>query len=84
MDTCAFECREHCATGQEPDAYGHCQSLDTGIIISFDFTKPAEITNDIDPTICADWCHPHTPVQGGGNRGGWWDGEKSSLLINMF
>jgi len=51
--------------------------------MNFDFSLPAELTNTVDAFICADWCHPHMPLIGG-NRGGYFNGTKSSLKLNNF
>lgn len=60
-----------------------CTTSAIDLAVNFDFSLPAELTNTVDALICADWCHPHMPVVGG-NRGGFFDGTKSSLLLNNF
>jgi len=83
LELCTCKCTAHCATGIIPDLFNFCPLASPGVAVSFDFSLPAELTNTIDAFICADWCHPHMPVVGG-SRGGYFDGSKSSLLLNNF
>lgn len=84
LDLCSCECAARCNTGIEADANGHCPLSSPGLAVNFDFSLPAELTNTEDPFICADWCHPHMPIPGADGRGGWFDGQKTSLLLNNF
>lgn len=66
-----------------------CVDSSVDLAVNFIFSLPAELTNTIDALICADWCHPHMPIPAAdpaasGNRGGYFDGTKSSLLLNNF
>lgn len=83
LDLCTCGCRAHCATGIVADEFGMCPLSTPGLAMNFNFELHAELTNLVDASICANWCHPHMPVVGG-NRGGYFDGTKSSLLLNNF
>jgi hypothetical protein len=77
MDSATWKCVDACYTGYEKDANNEC-ILATSPAFEFSFATVTPLDSN---GIIADYCHPPIVID---QRGGYFDGSKSSIQVTNF